>query len=145
MISLITICSNFFVPMKRDIAKYVFLCMDCPEWFNEYQACHFPSLCGDRVHFTKFDTACCGLFHTHATCFTNCFGLYGIKTGEPIVSFPFLSGLMAHTADDLCSAIESSHASWEERLNAGAGDACSRDIEMTVADKALLNRDDDRM
>jgi hypothetical protein len=101
--------------LSKRTAKYVCCCTDCPAWYNDCRACSFPCWCGDRVHYTPFQSACCGLCPTTATPAHNCFGLCGPKNGEPLRSFPLIGGLLPASGEKLATALENARASWLSR------------------------------
>jgi hypothetical protein len=93
--------------------------MDCPEFFNSLMAMNFPEFCGERVIYTPYEYACCGLCPSHATDCSNLCGLYGIKTGEPQVFLPFLTGIRPGTAGELVAKLHEARHAWAVRTNKG--------------------------
>jgi hypothetical protein len=93
--------------------------MDCPDFFNSLMAFNFPELCGERVIYTPYEYACCGLCPAHATDCSNFCGLYGIKTGEPQVFLPFLTGIRQGTAGPLVAKLHEARHAWAVRTNKG--------------------------
>ena len=89
--------------------------MDCPQLYNDLVACSVPCLCGDRVHYVPYETCCCGMCSTTATGCSSCFGLCGVKAGEPLVTIPLVSCLLPGSGDQLSEAINNARASWSAR------------------------------
>jgi len=73
-------------------------CMDCPSWLN---CCangyYMPGCCGERARVLPADTICC-CCGTRSNVCTNCFGLCGPKTGEPLCLLPLVGGLREGTS-----------------------------------------------
>ena len=101
------------VPFANEI-PYICCGYDCPVIYNECMSCYFPAVCGERVRMLPFETYCC-CFTTRATACTNCFGLYGVKTGSPTMLFPFLSCLAKGHAEALTFALLESRGIWAAR------------------------------
>jgi hypothetical protein len=86
--------------------------MDCPDCFNNIQAMYCPSICGEHVIYTPFESAFCGILPMRATALCNCCGLYGVKTGEPLVFQSLLWGLRHGTADALVASLQDARSAW---------------------------------
>ena len=97
------------------IAKHVFCCMDCCQCYDDCVAGQFAWCCGDRVHYTPYESACCGCCPARATSCSNCFGLWGVKTGEPLFTFNLITGLIPGSSEQLVLAIDNARASWAAR------------------------------
>lgn len=96
-------------------AKYVCCCMDCCECYNDFNAMHFASCCGDKLRYTPWESVCCGLCSARATACSNCCGLCGPKTGEPLVYCTLVTCLMAGSGEQLATAINNGRAAWSAR------------------------------
>jgi hypothetical protein len=80
-------------------------------------SCSFPGCCGDRVHYTPYGSACCGLCPARANSCHNCFGVCGVKTGEPLMSRGLIGGLLPGSGEQLVTALEHARASWSARTS----------------------------
>lgn len=94
--------------------KQVCFCTDCCECWNNYTACHFPSLCGDKLSVIPAETCCCCI-PTRATWCTNCCGLCGTKSGEPLLFYPFMNCLLPGSGEQLASTINETREAWKAR------------------------------
>ena len=62
--------------------KHTCCCFDCPTCYNEWASCWWPSCCGERLRYLPHSTFCFCCSSKVTACY-NCFGLCGVKTGEP--------------------------------------------------------------
>jgi len=107
-------CLNGAPAPHANQVKYVCCCQPCPDIYNNCAACYFPSICGDRVRFLPFEyyCFCCP---NRATCFSNCFGLCGPMTGEPLMLFYFIDCLKVGSGPELVQALDTARANWRSR------------------------------
>ena len=93
-------------------------CVPCCKCYNQFTECYAPSFCGERIRVIPHETCCC-CCSNRANCCSNCCGLSGLATGEPLfVSCCLVSGLIDGEAAKLAYALNFHRAKWVERTNA---------------------------
>lgn len=99
-----------FVYLLFNIVEYLCCCIPC----CDPCACQCCSP-GERVRVIPCETyyCCCS---NRATCFTNCCGLCGPKTGQPLILWSLVGKLQTGEAAKLANALNTSRAEWKSRV-----------------------------
>ena len=97
--------------------KWVCLCMQCCDLYNQLQECHHPACCGERVRLIPFDY-CCWCIPNKSAWYCNYFGLCGLADGEPLcLRHWFVSSLIFGEAEKLAASINTAREDWCRRTN----------------------------
>ena len=95
--------------------KTVCCCFNCCTCFNSCCECHASYYCGERVRVVSCEK-CCWCVSNRSGWSTNCCGLCGYKTGEPLcVNNCFLTSLINGEGERVSNAIMKTRGKWLER------------------------------
>ena len=97
--------------------KRVCCCMPCCKCYNQFVECYAPSCCGERVRVIPHETCFCCISN-RASCCSNCCGLHGLATGEPLcINGCLVSSLIDGEGAKLAYSLNLHRAKWVDRVN----------------------------